>query len=300
MTYGEVYREGKRELQEAGIRDFDVDARILFEQATGMNRGQLFLIEKDELPSAAQESFFELIEKRKKHLPVQLLTGTALFFGYPFFVNGDVLIPRPDTEILVEEALTVLKRLEKKRKDEKKKIEKEQETASLRILDLCTGSGCVLLSLMKELEKESIRVLGTASDLSERALKVAKENAARLELKVDFQKGDLFSPFEKKKFHLITANPPYIRSDQIDGLDPEVRDHDPHLALDGGSDGLYFLQKIAGQAKTHLEEGGYLLMEMGFDQGEAMQKAFSLEGYQDIRIVKDLAGMDRVVIGRLG
>ena len=227
----------------------------------------------------------ELVSRRKQRIPLQHLTGEQEFYGYPFYVNEHVLIPRQDTEVLVEEAL--------KRKRE-----------GMKVLDLCTGSGCILLSLLLELPQ----ALGTGVDVSEGALCVAKENRKRLglEQRAELIQSDLFSAdyFRKNsgndhmEYDMLISNPPYIRTEDIEGLMEEVRFHDPVLALDGKENGLYFYEKITEQAGTYLKPGGWLMYEIGCDQGMDVSEIMKKNGFEQIEIKKDLAGLDRVVTGR--
>lgn len=272
---GEWLRSGVKQLQEAGIREAENDAWLLFSHVTGWNRNRYFLHAGDPIEEKYAERYAALLKKRAMRIPLQHLTGEAWFFGRPFLVTPDVLIPRQDTEILVEEACRRIRG-----KD--------------RILDLCTGSGCVLLSVLAETEAE-----GIGADISPAALAVAEKNRERLALssRAVLVKSDLFSNISGR-FALITANPPYIPSGEIPSLDEEVRDHDPYLALDGGTDGLDLLRKIAEEAKDYLEPGGWLLMEMGYDEGDRMKAVFRQCGYLDVKIVQDLAHLDRVILGR--
>ena len=226
----------------------------------------------------------EKIRKRAQHIPLQHLTHQGYFMGYEFFVNENVLVPRQDTEVLVEEALSLIK---------------EKEVPQ--ILDMCTGSGCILLSLL--LERED--ALGTGADLSEKALSVAEKNREtyHLETRAELIKSDMFQSgyFEGKKesFDIIVSNPPYIPTEEIEKLQAEVRFHDPFMALDGKEDGLYFYRIIAKNAGEYLKPGGFLACEIGCDQGEDVKKMFESCGFSDVKVIKDLAGLDRVVSGKL-
>ena len=202
--------------------------------------------------------------------------------GYPFYVNEHVLIPRQDTEVLVEEALKLIK-------------------PGIEILDMCTGSGCILLSILK-MGKERYHLqnlTGTGVDVSSEALKVAGQNLKRLGVEAIFLQSDLFAEIgSEKRYDMIVSNPPYIRTAVIEELQEEVRLHDPYIALDGKEDGLFFYRKIIAESRNHLKYGGSLLFEIGYDQGEAVSQMMKTNGYQDIFIKKDLAGLDRVVAGR--
>ncbi len=278
-TYREVYEEGIRRLQAvfADEREIQVDARYLLESACGTSM-QTLLAAPDRIVSEEEyAAYCDRLEKRERRIPVAYILGEQEFMGLPFVVNEDVLIPEQDTENLVEEALNEL-------------------TGGTRILDLCTGSGCILLSLLKY----SVDTIGVGADLSEKALCVARENAEKLDLteRVTFLQGDLFSALEgteNRKFDLIVSNPPYIPSAVIETLEPEVRDREPRMALDGGGDGLYFYRKIVKEAPRYLAIGGTLMMEIGYDQAEAVSALLKEENYYNIEVLKDYGGNDRVV-----
>ena len=241
----------------------------------------------DGLDAKTEERYRMLCTKRAQHIPLQHITGRAYFMGYEFCVDERVLVPRQDTEVLVEEAISRMRNLEKPQ-----------------ILDMCTGSGCILLSLLLELPQ----ALGTGVDVSEGALCVAKENRKRLglEQRAELIQSDLFSAdyFRKNsgndhmEYDMLISNPPYIRTEDIEGLMEEVRFHDPVLALDGKENGLYFYEKITEQAGTYLKPGGWLMYEIGCDQGMDVSEIMKKNGFEQIEIKKDLAGLDRVVTGR--
>ncbi len=272
MTYSEALRKSTDYLREAGITDAETDARLLLMHVTGKDR-TFFLAHGDEELTEREEKHYQLLtEKRGGHVPVQHLTGTMNFMGLDFDVAENVLIPRIDTEYLVEEAMTYVE-------------------DGARVLDVCTGSGCILLSLMRF--KNDISGVGV--DVSDDALELSRKNAEKLGVEnVKFIKSDLFRNVEGK-FDYILSNPPYIRSSEIDGLMDEVRLHEPHLALDGGEDGLDFYRKIAHEAKDYLEPEGRLFFEIGFDEGDALREILSEEGYRDIEVVRDYSGNERVV-----
>ncbi len=272
MTYSEALRKSTDYLREAGITDAETDARLLLMHVTGKDR-TFFLAHGDEELTEREEKHYQLLtEKRGGHVPVQHLTGTMNFMGLDFDVAENVLIPRIDTEYLVEEAMTYVE-------------------DGARVLDVCTGSGCILLSLMRF--KNDISGVGV--DVSDDALELSRKNAEKLGVEnVQFIKSDLFRNVEGK-FDYILSNPPYIRSSEIDGLMDEVRLHEPHLALDGGEDGLDFYRKIAHEAKDYLEPEGRLFFEIGFDEGDALREILSEEGYRDIEVVRDYSGNERVV-----
>ncbi len=220
-----------------------------------------------------QSSFFAWIEKRSRHIPLQHILGCQEFMGLRFKVTKDVLIPRQDTETLVEEVMRGLH-------------------DGFHILDLCTGSGCILLSLLRY----SNHCAGTGSDVSEAALKVAEENARALGQKAEFVRSDLFENISGE-YEVIVCNPPYIPTGEIPGLMEEVREHDPRSALDGGEDGLCFYKKIIAQAGDYLTPGGRLYFEIGCSQAEAVSGLMKAAGYREVNVCRDLSGLDRVVSG---
>ena len=274
MTLSGLLREGREALQAAGIPEWDLDAWYLLEYAAHCTKNEYFLRPEKEVLPQEKQLYRTLIRKRSAHIPLQYLTGSQEFMGLSFFVDENVLIPRQDTEILVEEALRAL-------------------GSGMRVLDVCTGSGCILLGLLKL----CAGLEGTGTDLSEKALQVAGENARRLGVEASFVQGDLFEPVSGK-YDCIVSNPPYIASREVDALMEEVRDHEPRMALDGGEDGLYFYRKIAVQSPKYLNDRGRIFLEIGFDQGEAVAGLLA-PAFDEVRIVQDLAGLDRVVCGIL-
>ena len=271
MNYTEAYLYGKNKLEEAGITDIDADCRLLLDYATGRTLTFILAHGEEEMPEQEEERFREVIEKRAGRYPLQLITRKTDFMGLEFEVSEDVLIPRIDTEFLVEEAMAEV-----------------EDGAS--VLDLCTGSGCVLLSLMKY--KNNIKGIGT--DISEKALELAGRNAWKLGIGAEFIKSDLFENVSGE-FDYILSNPPYIKKNVIDGLMDEVRLYEPHNALDGGEDGLDFYRIIAAEGKKYLTREGKVFVEIGYDQGEEVKKIFEDEGYIHVDVVRDFAGNERVV-----
>lgn len=276
MEYAALYRMGVERLAAAGIEEAKLDARLLLEELCGTDRNDLLVHGDRPVTEQQENSYVNYIELRSRHIPLQHITGYQEFMGLRFKVTPDVLIPRQDTETLVEE---VLKNLHD----------------GMRILDLCTGSGCILLSLLRY----SNDCVGVGADLSKKALTVAEENAGSLGLTAEFVQGDLFEPVTGK-FEIIVSNPPYIPSNVIPTLMEEVREHDPLMALDGKEDGLYFYREIIGQASEYLYPGGMLFLEIGCEQAEAVTELMKNAGYRDVTVCKDLAGHDRVVSGRYG
>lgn len=270
LDSGMLYLAGK------GVEDAATDAWLLLEEVFQISRSWYFA-HSDTVVSGEQSRKYEaLIARRGQRIPLQHLIGKAWFYGLPFTVNEHVLIPRQDTEILVEQAL-------------------KRVRPGMRILDMCTGSGCILLSVLANCEGVS----GLGVDLSEQALEVAKKNASDLKIEAEFCRSDLFEQVEGT-FDLILSNPPYIRTDVIPTLMPEVRDHEPRMALDGKEDGLHFYRRILERTGDFLKPGGWLCFEIGYDQGEDLRRMMEMYGLEQIEIVRDLAGLDRTAVGRRG
>lgn len=278
MTYRECYEQGCRTLQAAGIEEAALDARLLLEAVCGTDRNDLLVHGEQPVAPEAEEKYLNWIRQRAEHIPLQQLTGEQGFMGLTFNVNEHVLIPRQDTEILVEE---VLKELHD----------------GMRVLDMCTGSGCILLSLLHY----SNDCEGLGVDLSAEALEVAGRNVLKVLTPekaehAHFLQSDLFEKVEGK-FEIIVSNPPYIVSAEVEKLMPEVRDHEPRMALDGTEDGLYFYRRIIEEAGKYLVSSGMLFFEIGYDQGQAVSELMRTEGYCEVQVVQDYAGLDRVVFG---
>ncbi len=272
-----LYLDGQQILKEQGISEYSIDAWYLLEYVTGITKASYYANPCRELTEEQARRYRNCIEKRSRKIPLQHITGEQEFMGYTFRVNEHVLIPRQDTEILVEEAL--------------KKI-----GSGMHILDMCTGSGCILLSLLKmKQERYSVKDLkGTGVDVSEEALKVAKENAKHLSVEAVFLQSDLFTQVEGV-YDVIVSNPPYIETGVIEELQEEVRLHDPYIALDGKEDGLFFYRKIIKESIAYIKRGGWILFEIGYDQAEAVAELLKKSGYGQVSVKKDLAGLDRVV-----
>lgn len=273
MTLREAWNLGKKRLTAAEVPDADLDAWYLLEWCTGVSRSH-YLAYPDEIIFHDQEEQYRAsLVKRERRIPLQQITGEQEFMGLSFYVNEHVLIPRQDTEILVEETAKFLR-------------------DGMQFLDLCTGSGCILLSLLHL--KPGVE--GTGVDLSPEALKVAEKNRERLGAKAALIQSDLFDKIESA-FDVIVSNPPYIKRAEIETLMDEVRLHEPYMALDGHEDGLYFYRKIAEEAPKYLRAGGGLFLEIGCDQGACVAELLRQQGFADVKVVKDLAGLDRVVEG---
>ncbi len=279
MKYQECYHSGKNILAEAGVEEAVLDARLLLEHVCKTDRNYLLVHGDNEVTAEEEAYYFQMIRRRSQRIPLQHIIGVQNFMGLDFQVNEHVLIPRQDTEILVEEVL-------------------RQMSDGSRILDMCTGSGCILISLLYY----NNWCEGVGADVSKEVLEVAEENAVRLLNSKSPQpmyhliQSDLFENVTGE-FDIIVSNPPYIRSDVIDTLMPEVKDHEPRLALDGTSDGLYFYRRIVKESGRYLKRGGMLYFEIGHDQGEDVSRLMKLAGFDDVQVVKDYAGLDRVVYG---
>lgn len=284
MTLYDLLNEGSSTLQQAGDTDAENDAKLLLLTAFDLNLVH-FLMDRlrplSETDAAVQkqiQNYRAMVTKRASRVPLQQILGSQEFMGLDFFVNEHVLIPRQDTETLVELVL------------------EEQKEKNKKLLDLCTGSGCIAISLAVKGGYESV----TATDLSEEALQVAEKNAREHQKTIRFFQGDLFLALpqsEAKTFDIITSNPPYIPTAVIATLEPEVREHEPMMALDGTEDGLKFYRQIAKEAGAWLKPGGSIYLEIGYDQGEAVSGLLADAGFTNVRVVKDLPGKDRVVCG---
>ena len=275
MNYTEAFLLGMQKLKEAEIGEAQLDARLLLEEVCGTDHNTLLCHGDREVSEKEEEQYRKTIEQRAQHVPLQHILGYQDFMGLRFHVNEHVLIPRQDTEILVEEAMRYLH-------------------DGMRILDLCTGSGCILLSLLHY----SNDCEGTGVDISKEALQVAALNAELLGIKADFLKSDLYEKVTGK-FDLLVSNPPYIERKVIPTLMEEVREYDSYIALDGGEDGLDFYRRIIGGAQDYLKRGGQILMEIGSGQAQAVSELLREAGFKEIDVCRDFAGLDRVVSGRL-
>ena len=275
MKYREAMQEGEKILQEAGIVDAKNDAWLLLAMVCKVDHTYYYMHMEEELMSEQQDEYRVVIRKRAEHVPLQYITGEQEFMGLPFKVNSNVLIPRQDTETLVEEALKVIR-------------------PGMKVLDMCTGSGCILISILKNV----LNVEGVGCDISKQALIVAKENAKLNNVVATFERSDLFDHVTET-FDVIVSNPPYIRTEEIATLMPEVCQFEPVGALDGKEDGLFFYRKMIAESSKYLNPNGVILFEIGDDQGQDVSLMLKEAGYKDVQIVKDLAQNDRVVIGRL-
>lgn len=285
MTLYQLLTEGTKKLDKAGVPEARTDAQRLLLEAFQTDMVHFLMSRTEQLPRepaavSAVSAYQAMIEKRCHRVPVQYILGSQEFMGLTFLVNRHVLIPRQDTETLVEQVL---------------KEQPCQDRQGKRLLDLCTGSGCIAISLMVKGGFEDV----TATDLSEDALAVAGENAYRLlqpGSRLKLCRGDLFQALKPgSKFDILVSNPPYIPTSEIGGLQPEVREHEPVMALDGSTDGKEFYRRIAGEAKEWLNPGAALYLEIGYDQGEAVCQLLEQNGFNHIEVIKDLPGLDRVI-----
>lgn len=291
----EMLTMGEKQLMDSDIADATRDCKILYCYMMDIPFSKIILEYQEVLQDRLCDKYFELIDRRSNGEPVQYIMGSQEFMGLEFIVNENVLIPRQDTETLVEDALEIINTGTLRREDMDVK-RKEWD-----ILDLCTGSGAIGVSLARIANKVNV----TCSDISEGAIKVAKENAQKhgVAKSVKFEQGDLFKPFSKhfrkQKFDMIISNPPYIKSSVIPTLQKEVCEHEPISALDGGESGLDFYERIVSGVGSHLRKSGVLLLEIGHDQGEAVSGLLSRNGeFTSIRVLKDLANRDRIVFAK--
>lgn len=276
MTYREAIVLGEKNLQQADIADAKTDSWLLLAMACKIDHTYYYMHIDEEMSEEQVREFEVLIKKRAERVPLQYITGEQEFMGLTFHVNSNVLIPRQDTETLVEEALKVIK-------------------PGMKVMDMCTGSGCVLISILKNAHD----VEGIGYDISKQAINVAKENAKFNEVPAVFERSDLFEDVVENDFDVIVSNPPYIPTDVVATLMPEVSQFEPREALDGKGDGLYFYSKILEQCKNYMKQDGYILFEIGCEQGDAVSTMMRLAGFSEVHVIKDLARNDRVVRGHL-
>jgi release factor glutamine methyltransferase len=284
-TIEELLTYGKERLEQSGNEYAKYERKVLLEEVLQCNYMYMLMNGTQEVSVSEERQYRDLIEKRCTHYPLQYILGNAHFMDYTFFVNENVLIPRNDTEVLVETADELIKKVSE---------ERPSESSRLRILDLCCGSGCIGISL-KLYHPDICLVL---SDFSAAALEVTKKNLAKYDLKAEILQGDLLEHFSGKADFII-SNPPYIERSVIGTLMPEVREHEPMSALDGGEDGLDFYRRIVADAPAYLNEQGYLMFEIGHNQGEAVSSMMREKGFLEVAVTKDYAGLDRVVCGHL-
>ncbi len=284
-------------LKKHGSDTARLDAEILLAHARGCQRIQLYTAYDEPLADAVRATMRDLVQRRAQAEPVAYLVGHREFFSLNFRVTRDVLIPRPDTETLVIEIIEGVKTLVAAR------ISSGQTAGTVRVLDLCTGSGCVAIAVAKNCQMTKLNVTVAATDISSAALSIARENsvANKTDDRIEFFEGDLFAPLAAEaKFDIIAGNPPYIPSAEIDTLDAEVAKHEPRLALDGGPTGLSVFERLIAAAPQHAVPGALFLMEMSPEQAEPLQQRLTAHGgYTDVTIRKDLAGRPRIIKARI-
>lgn len=273
-TLEQLWTEGTELLEKHEVAEAQLNAWYLLSEAFSITRMDYFLDKGKEGDIDKEKLYRQWLEKRATHYPLEYILGKQEFMGLGFKVNENVLIPRQDTEILVERVLSTAK--------------------GKKVLDMCTGSGCIAISIAKLVETEVTH----AVDISKGALEVARENAKLNEVSVEFIESDLFTNVVEK-YDIIVSNPPYIESEVIETLMPEVKQYEPRLALDGTADGLYFYEKISKEARKYLTESGEIFYEIGYNQGEAVTNILREAGFSYVEVIKDLAGLDRVVHGRI-
>lgn len=280
MNIKQLIKCGIDELK--GIEDSYLKVRILLSHVLGKNKEYLIINSDEEVSQEKEEEFFEKLEKLKKGYPIQYITNSQFFRNCEFYVDNNVLIPQPDTEILVEESIKII-------------LEKQVSN----VLDLCTGSGAIVISIAKELLEQSKKITFWASDISEKALEIAEKNAKQNEVEINFIQSDLFEKIDNNlKFDIIISNPPYIETATIEELSTEVK-NEPKIALDGGEDGLEFYRKIANSSKKYLKENGYLALEIGYNQMDNVCEILNQNNYRVLRKVKDFSNNDRVIVAQI-
>ena len=277
LLVSDIIKMAEQQLQSAGICEAKQQAEQIYCLMKNFDKMRFFMQWSKEAGEIETENYFKLVAQRAAHKPVQLIFGETEFMGYPFKVGEKVLVPRMDTEVVVEEA---------------ERTARNKDS----VLDLCCGSGIIGIALMKKAAENKKALKVTSSDMSEAAIELTRENARLNEVRIEVVQGDLFEPVKKKKYDLIVSNPPYIESHVIPTLDREVKDYDPIEALDGGEDGLDFYRKIIREAPEHLKKKGRIVFEIGYNQGNAVAELLKASGvFEDIEITKDLAGNDRAV-----
>ena len=272
ITYRELLIQAKEYLHQHQVPDADIDAWYLFERYLNINRTEFMLNSDKQVGEESIQEFRQMLEKRANRIPLQHILGVTEFMGLPFYVDENVLCPRQDTETLVEQALPLCQ--------------------GKKVLDMCTGSGCIAISIACLAKGANV----TASDISKPALDIAQRNAKTNQVDIQLINSDLFDHINDR-YDIIVSNPPYIRTDEISKLMPEVRDHEPLIALDGTEDGLYFYERLAREAGTYLNEAGVLMLEIGYDQAKDVTALLIQNGFTEVTVIQDLAGHDRVVKG---
>lgn len=288
-------------LKSAGIENPAKEAEILITEALQITKSQLYT-NILEISDKVSHRIDLLVNRRLQGEPIQYIIGYVEFYGLKIHVGKGVLIPRPETELVVEETIKAVSSVECRLSDKKNRKFKIQnskfknENSKMKILDLCTGSGCIAIALAKNLKQAFVYGV----DKSEAAIGYARENAILNKVSnISFIVGDLFEPVRDIKFDFIVSNPPYIKKDEIQNLQREIRDYEPLNALDGGEDGLDFYRRVISESPYFLKKGGMLILEAGFNQAEEIKKLAKSSGYKEIKFFKDYAGIERVFIGRI-
>ncbi|MEG2016845.1 MAG: peptide chain release factor N(5)-glutamine methyltransferase [Clostridium sp.] len=282
MNISEALSKGYNLLKEAQIESYIIDTQLLLSRVLNVDKLYLIMNRNEELPKETQVKFEELLSKRKEKMPIAYILNDVEFMGFHYYVKEGVLIPRPDTEILVEECLTIIKNNRLKT-----------------VCDMCCGSGAIGLAIGKHMEGSKVWLY----DVSDTAIEVSERNRERFELKerTNITKSDLFEvPLkERMTFDMIVSNPPYIEEHIIPTLMEDVKNYEPHLALSGGPDGLEFYRRICEEGKEILSTGGYMCFEIGYNQEQETKELLRENGFVDVYSLRDLGGNFRVVIGKL-
>lgn len=287
VTAREILKEAVEKLQMEDVSTPQLDAEVILSNLLQMERIKLHIYPEMEISREICQKFWSAVEKRLNSMPVQYIVNQQEFMGLELWVEEGVLIPRGDTEILVEKVLEI--------------YQQYYSSKAIKVLDIGVGSGAITVSIAKLIGQSKVYGI----DISPKALEVANKNALKhgVENRITFLQGSLFEPIEdknlEKSLDLVVSNPPYIPRKTIETLSKEVKDYEPSLALDGGEDGLDFYREIVKKAPNFLKEEGWLVFEIGYDQGEALQEMMMKEGFVDVEVITDLAGLDRVVLGRL-
>ena len=292
MTIREVLTNIRERLQNAGIEDFEYESWAFLDWKLHINRAEFYMNPDGKVKEELLEELERVLKQREQRVPLQYLMGECEFMGYDFYVDARVLIPRQDTECLVELAVESIREKKVKLGQEYSEADHGENVSKVKVLDLCTGSGCIGISVAKLCPDTEV----TLADISEGALSVAKKNADNLGADVTLIRGNLFENIEGR-FDYILSNPPYIPSEVIEGLMPEVKEHEPRLALDGEVDGLSFYRKIINEAPDYLNPEGRIYFEIGAEQGKDLIRLMDERGFSEVKVHKDLAGLDRIVTG---
>ncbi len=282
MSYKELLEYGKEILKRNEIVDAETDAWLLFEFYFKIDKTRYLVDCELRVKSEDEEAYIALIDKRASHIPVQHIMGYGWFYNKKYYVNEDVLVPRQDTELIVEKVVSVINhRFEEYYDDD------------VSVLDLCTGTGCIGITISNLTDAKV-----TVVDVSDKALDVVRMNKRYHAADINILRSDMFESVIDS-YDIIVSNPPYIKTAEIQNLDKEVKDYDPHLALDGGEDGLKFYRIIAEKAMDYLKSDGYLVLEIGYDQEDDLRKLFEEAGFENVKVTKDLSGLPRMLTARV-